>query len=53
MFTALMEKKWFYERLFFGVLITMVKDKKKYSIKVQKIECPSKIVLCITWSGHE
>ena len=28
MFTAPMEKKWFYERLFFGVLITMVKDKK-------------------------
>ena len=31
-FIAPMEKEWFCERLFFEVIITMVKDKKKYII---------------------
>ena len=32
-FIAPMEKAWFYKRLFFEVVIVMVKD-KKYSIKI-------------------
>ena len=40
-----MEKAWFYEILFFQVVIVMVKDKKRCTIKVQ---CQSKLVLCIT-----
>ena len=44
-FLAPMEKAWFYEILFFQVVIVMVKDKKRCTIKVQ---CQSKLVLCIT-----
>ena len=32
-FTSPIEKAWFYERLFFLVVIATVKDKKKYRIK--------------------
>ena len=40
-----MEKAWFYEILFFQVVIVMVKDKKRCNITEQ---CQSKLVLCIT-----
>ena len=39
------KKAWFYERLFLVVVMVMVKDKKRYSIKNT---CQSKLVLCIT-----
>ena len=39
------KKAWFYERLFLVVVMVMVKDKKRYSIKNT---CQSKLVSCIT-----
>ena len=41
-----MEKAWFYEILFFQVVLVIVKDKKKNAL--QKIQCQSKLVLFIT-----
>ena len=40
-----MEKAWLYETLFFQVVIVTVKEKKD---ALKKIQCRSKLVLCIT-----
>ena len=49
MTTVQMEKAWLYERLFFEVVIVMIKSKKKYSMKDTM---SIKLVLRITSSGQ-
>ena len=49
-FISPMEKTRLYERLSFEVVMIMVKDKKD---AVKKIQCQSKLVLCIMGSGQE
>ena len=41
-----MEMIWFYERTLLELIIAMVKNKKKNAAR--KIQCQSKLVLCIT-----
>ena len=40
-----MEKAWLYETLFFQLVIVTVKEKK---VALKKIQCRSKLVLCMT-----
>ena len=46
-FIAPIDKAWFHERLFFEVVIVVVKDEK-----TSKMQYQSKLVLWFTWSGQ-
>ena len=44
-----MEKAWFYERLFFEVVIVMEKDKKRYNVK-DTMSIKISFTHCMKWT---